>query len=185
MVFAEKDGVVTQLDEGDNPIGEVPLTCLYHESGDKAVRWHAFDQERRKISAIALELLSNIDSVSALQCFSQAVLKSKGSPSEMGLGSNVVIKLGILIAPLNEDFYYRSPDAAPLANLWSIFADTYRLALKSMSLVGDPTQQPTQAESGISLQWRWAELEKRLVANDLSRAIGGQFDLEPDGEVQW
>ncbi len=163
-VYEKAGGEVKLIDQGPNPIGAVPVSVLYHRKLKPFIGESLIKQASR-FQALLTNWLSAMDSTMQLQSFSQACLRSESKPSEVGVGSNVVLHL----KPASkddgsgeEDFFYRSPDAAPIATMWDSFARLVVLANKSMNLAPEAIDGATKAESGISKAWKWYETTKRL-----------------------
>ena len=171
-------------DQGNHDLGEVPVVPLYHKKVS-AFSGESLLKESARYSQLLSNWLSDLDQTTTQQSFSQACLTSEDTPSQVAVGSARVLHLkpsrrgdnGDVIG--EERFSYVSPDAAPLATMWSSFFQVLDLANASMSLSPDAETDKSHPESGISRAWRWHAMERRLtemVGNEQS-AVNELFEL--------
>ncbi|MBN9658640.1 MAG: hypothetical protein J0H49_10715 [Acidobacteria bacterium] len=160
------DSDIRVIDQGKNPIGRVPIVPLYH------VRKAPFKgQSLIRIAAKYMVLLSNwlssADSVIQAQSFAIPVLRTDDKVPELDLSTSAAILL-TADKDKNVGFEYVSPDPAGLESAWTIFVDTYRLALKALGIQGDPIQDKATAESGVARSYKHDEANRRLVSMALN-----------------
>ena len=159
---------LTVYDSGPNQLHEIPVTPLYHK---KTGLWTSDSllKESSRYSQLLSNWISDLDQTMTMQSFSQACVRSKDTPSQVGIGNDKILHL----APESkngdsstgaEDFFYRSPDSAPLKTMWDSFFQVLDLANASMDLSPEATADKSHPESGISRAWRWHSTEKRLTA---------------------
>ena len=168
IVYKQVGEDIQQFDQGVNPLGEIPLSVLYHKK-TCAFLGESLIKESSKYTQLLTNWLSDLDGIVTMQSFSQACLRSVDVPSHVGVGAAKVIHLSPDrkegdITYGAEDFFYRSPDSSPIDSLWNAFFRMVSLANDSMALSPEATVDKGHPESGISRAWRWHSTEKRLVS---------------------
>lgn len=167
VVYKEVGEDVVQVDQGVNPIGVIPVAVLYHKR-IKPFLGESLVKESARYGLLLTNWLSDLDATMTMQSFSQACLRSKDAPTQVGIGSAKVLHLSPETREGDqtygaEDFFYRSPDSGPLSTMWDSFFRLVDLANESMSLQPEATTDKSHPESGISRAWRWHATTKRLV----------------------
>jgi hypothetical protein len=150
--------------ENTNKIKTIPLIPLFHEQLG-TFRGESLLKSAAKYSVLLSNWLSNSDSVLEKQAFSQAVLKSASKPSEVGVGTDVVLHLNPAGKDEGEeDFFYAAPDTGPLTAAWEAFTRVFRMANKSLGLEADVEEKAAVPESGVARAWKFHEVERRLIS---------------------
>jgi hypothetical protein len=169
QVYREDGGTFSMVDSGPNPLGEIPISVLYHKRkhhfcGDSMIK------ESAKYTQLLSNWLSDLDQTMETQSFAQACLRSENPPSQVAVGATKIIHLHPSkkssdgTSDVGEaDFFYRSPESAPIETMWNAFFRIIDMANESMSLNPDAVADKSHPESGISRAWRWHSTEKRLT----------------------
>ena len=168
-VYSSKGGKELVIaDQGPNPIGEIPIAVLYHQKV-RPFLGQSLLKESAKYQQLLTNWLSDLDQTMVQQSFSQACLRSDHELSQLAIGATKVIQLhpskkndaGDVVG--EADFFYRAPEAAPIATMWDSFFRLIDMSNSSMSLTPDATVDKSHPESGISRAWRWHSTEKLLI----------------------
>lgn len=182
VVFRQKGEDVVIAGEGPHPIGEIPISVLYHKRL-KPFLGESLLKESAKFNQLLTNWLSDLDMTMTQQSFSQACLRSEQKPLQAGVGATRVLHLQPGrkegdVTYEGEDFFFRAPDAGPLQGMWDSFFRIVDLANSSMSLKPEATTDKSQAESGISRAWKWHSTEKRLITMSMNEqeAVRSMFD---------
>ena len=183
IAMMEDKGDVTIIDQGPNPLGEIPLVPVYHRR-KRALQGESLLKQSGKYGQLLTNMLSNLDATLVQQSFSQACLTSSETPSKVGVGANVVLHLHPEHTEGDtktgaEKYEFVSPDPAPIAMLLQAFSTILDLANESMSLRPEGTVSKGSPESGISRAWRWHSAEQRLktMSNNEQTAVRNVMDL--------
>ncbi len=159
----------TLVDQGPNPIGVVPVVCLYHRKvqpmlGDSLIR-HASRYQQKLTN-----WMSSLDQIIEKQSFAQLTLVSENTPAQVGLGVNAIVHLRPEHTEGSERFgaerlEYITPPTAPLELSWNSFFRVHSLAMTSMALPGDilVDRAGKGPESGVARAYSWKNTDRRLT----------------------
>jgi len=175
----------TQVDQGPNPVGVVPVICMYHRKvqpmlGDSLIRHAARYQQK------LTNWMSSLDQIIEKQSFAQLCLVSGNTPQQVGLGVNAIVHLQPEHTEGTERFgkeelLYVTPPVAPLELSWNSFYRVHSLALTSMCLPGDVLidRAGKGPESGVARSYNWKNTDKRLsiMAKNEEQAVRQVMDL--------
>ncbi len=170
------------VDQGVNPIGRVPLVTLYHKKRAPMLGASLISKSS-KYQQTLTNWFSQIDKIQEQQSFSQAVLTSEATPTEVGIGVSTVLHLkpNTKDGGGKEEFTYVAPDIKPLELAWDSFYKTISMAVSSMSLPGDVFEDKhskSAPESGVAKAYRWKNTDKRLLVMSLNEQEAAREVME-------
>ncbi len=166
-VYSQVGDKIELIDSGANSINAVPIVPVYHRMV-AAFRGDSLLKQSARYTQLLTGWLSDLDRTLEMQSFSQACLRSADEPSKVGVGASQVLHLHPEQKSSDEitgaeDYFFRSPDSAPIATFLDAFFRVIDLANESMSFSPEATTDKSHPESGVSRAWRWHAAEKRLV----------------------
>lgn len=159
-----KDGqgqdVATIVGQGANPLGVIPIACQYHK---RKRAWHgdSLIKDAAKINQLLTNWFSSFDEAIENQMFAVPVWKSEKDPVDQGVGMTVLTHLN---PTEGEDFYYVTPDPAPLESCWSAFYRLIQLGNSTMGVAPKAvTDDSVDQKSGKAKEWDFEELAKICI----------------------
>lgn len=153
-------------DAGPNPIGVVPLTCLYHKRR-RAFLGESLIKDSSRIEQLLTNWASGFDEALENTMFAQMYIKSHKDVGDVGVGVDIVLHLD---PDEKEEAGYIAPPTAPFEAGWGAFyrflALAYeRMGMKTGSAVSGSSEGKTATEqSGVSKAWDFYESEKIMAS---------------------
>jgi len=165
------------VDEGPNPLGEIPLVPLYHRRL-RAYKGESLLKNSAKVGQLLTNWASALDESFETQMFAVPVLESLSTPTEVGVGVAWVLHLN---PEQKEKFSYVAPDTAPFEVAWSSFyrmlaiANAFMGFQQGTAITGQNDVPAANKASGVSKAWDFFQTEKilsRMATNEQETAKG-------------
>jgi hypothetical protein len=181
----------TLVAQGFHDLGRIPVVCLYHKR-KRAWQSDSILKNSAKVACLLTNWASALDEAFENQMFAVPVLKSRETPSQVGVGVTTVMHLN---PAEGEDFSYVSPQTQAFESSWSAFFRLYSMAMRMMGMgqASMISETPDNA-SGVAKGYDFIEAEKVMarmahqeqeVGQELMDLIAAWTGKQFTGKIQY